>query len=197
MPASRRVKPLSLIASLAASGATLLSWTMPWFVVVFGGTETSRPPLDASGEIAAPALAALGLAGLALVAALAIAGPVFRIILGVLQIAIGLSVAWSAWSAIAAPVAAVAPLVTEATGITGANSVEALVESANQTAWPVVTLLIGMLTVVVGVFIIASGRSWPGSSRKYQPVGLEPADDSRSAVSDWDSLSDGSDPTSR
>ncbi|HEU4807089.1 MAG TPA: Trp biosynthesis-associated membrane protein [Homoserinimonas sp.] len=194
---NRAWKPVSLIASILLSALTLLSWTMTWFVVSLGGAESSRPAISVTGEVAAPALAALGLAGLALVAALAIAGPLFRIALGVLQAAIGACIGWSAWSAITDPVAASAPLVTETTGITGGQSVEALVDAAAATPWPGITLAISALIFLTGVFIVVTARRWPTAASRYQAVRFDDTDAPRSAVSDWDSLSDGSDPTSR
>jgi hypothetical protein len=194
---SRRLKVISLIVSMALSALTLLAWTMTWFDVVLGGSEPARLVISVTGEVAAPALAALGLAGLALVAALAIAGPVFRTVLGVLQAAIGVCVAWSAWGAIANPVAASAPLVTETTGISGARSIEALVESVAATPWPAVAMVVSALMIAIGIFIVATGRRWPGATTRYQGARFEDPDAPRSPVSDWDSLSDGSDPTSR
>jgi len=194
---SRRLKAVSLIVSILLSALTLLAWTMTWFQVVLGGAESSSTEISVTGEVAAPALAALGLAGLALVAALAIAGPVFRMVLGVLQAAIGACVAWSAWGAISDPVAASAPLVTETTGISGARSIDALVETVAATAWPGITMVVSALMVITGIFIVATARRWPGPTSRYQGVRLEDPDAPRSSVSDWDSLSDGSDPTSR
>ena len=202
MTSSRRLKPLTLLASLAVSGLTLLAWTMVWFVVTVHGSSTdamavAQPTLDVTGEVAAPALAALSLAGLALVAALAIAGSVVRVILGILQAAIGASAAWSAAMAMAAPTAASAPVISELTGVSGTESVAALVESISFTVWPILTLVFGVITVAIGVFVIVTGKRWPDSSRRYQPVRFDDSIEPRSNVSDWDSLSDGADPTSR
>ena len=194
---SRRLKAISLIVTILLSALTLLAWTMTWFQVVLGGGESASTEISVTGEVAAPALAALGLAGLALVAALAIAGPVFRMVLGVLEVAIGACVAWSAWGAISDPVAASAPLVTETTGISGARSVDTLVESVAVTAWPAVTILVSVLMVITGIFIVATARRWPGPTSRYQGIRVEDPDAPRTSVSDWDSLSDGSDPTSR
>lgn len=198
----RRLKPVSpksvsMVASALLGALTLLSWTMTWFVVTLEGAERSGPAIPVTGETAAPALAALGLAALALVAALAIAGPLFRVILGLLQAVIGVCVGWSAWGAINDPVGASAPLVTENTGISGGQSVETLVDSATATAWPAVTLALGVILVLVGMFIVATAGRWPTAGNKYQTVRFAETDAPHSAVSDWDSLSDGSDPTSR
>jgi uncharacterized membrane protein (TIGR02234 family) len=193
----RRAKVLTLIAGIAVGGLTLLAWTMPWFVVTLVNASTQGGQLEVTGEHAAPALAALGLAGLALVGALAIAGPVFRVVLGVLEAAIGISVCLSAWGAITDPIAAAAPLVSEHTGISGSQSVSGLIESATPTPWPVATVLIGALSIVLGALIVVTAGRWPSRPSRYQAVRLEDAQEPRSAVSDWDSLSDGDDPTSR
>jgi uncharacterized membrane protein (TIGR02234 family) len=194
---NRRLKPISLILGIVFSALTLLSWTMTWFVIVVAESGDSRQTMSVTGEVAAPALAALGLAGLALVAALAIAGRVFRIVLGLLQAAIGVSIGISAWGALVDPVAASTPLITQATGISGGESVDALVAGATVTSWPGLTIAIAVLLIAIGLFIVVTARRWPDAASRYQSVRLEEADAPRSAVSDWDSLSDGSDPTSR
>jgi uncharacterized membrane protein (TIGR02234 family) len=193
----RRIKPVSLLAALAVSAATLLCWTMTWFIITLDESDAVTDAINVTGETAAPALAALGLAGLALVAALAIAGHVFRIILGVLQAAIGGSVVWSALSAIIDPIGVSASLITETTGIAGTESVKALVGSVDATFWPVATLTLGVLTILCGIFIVSTSRRWPQAASRYQATRFEETDAPRSSISDWDSLSDGSDPTSR
>lgn len=192
-----RLKPVSLVAGILLSALTLLSWTTTWFVVTLGEAEVPEQAISVTGETAAPALAALGLAGLALVAALAIAGLAFRIVLGVLQVAIGASVGWSALSAIGDPVGASSPLVTETTGIAGGQSVNALVDAVAASPWPSVTVAVGALLILCGIFIVATSRRWPSATSRYQAARFDEADAPHSAVSDWDSLSDGSDPTSR
>ncbi|MCU1513885.1 MAG: hypothetical protein JWO10_975 [Microbacteriaceae bacterium] len=193
LASSRRLKSWSLILGVLLSGLTLLSWTSQWFVLKLAGSG-SQSPLVATGDVAAPALIALALAGLALVAALAIAGPVFRIVLGVLELLIGFTVGLSAVLAIADPVQASAQLVTSATGVSGRDSVASLVASVSSSAWPSITAVAGVLIMAFGVFVVVTGRRWPGSSRKYSAVRLEP-DGTPNPVSDWDSLSTGTDPT--
>lgn len=200
----RRLKTLSLLLGLVFSGAAFLAWSQPWFVATLGGASASHPPLSAAGDVAAPAVAALALAGLAGMGALAISGPVFRVILAFLQVLVGGCIALSAVLALLAPVAAVEPLVTAATGIEGHEAVAALVATVPATAWPWVALVAGVLLALLGVVIALTGRAWPGSSRKYQAVRFEavrfePVDaiaDTDRAVSDWDALSGGADPTS-
>lgn len=201
MKGPRGLKNLALLATIVVSGLTLLTWTGQWFSLTIAadatGNSTKTTVLAVSGDVAAPGLIALALAGLALTAALAIAGPVLRYVLGVLQVILGVSIAVSSITAFSNPVASSESVVTTATGVSGAKSVAALVGSVSVTAWPYLAAVVGILTVLVGLFVLITGRRWPGSSRKYQAAGRTPTEPGVSPVSDWDSLSGGSDPTSR
>jgi len=185
----RRLKLGVIVAGLVLSGLTLLAWTQQWFAI----SLLPDGSVAVGGDVAAPALAALALSGLALVAALAIAGPVFRVVLGLLEAAIGALAVVSAVLAIVDPVAACASAITAVTGVSGAASVAALVSAVAPTAWPFVALLAGALIVTVGITIVVSSRLWPQSSRKYQAARLAEVDGS--PIGDWDALSDGRDPT--
>ncbi|HEY9497899.1 MAG TPA: Trp biosynthesis-associated membrane protein [Terrimesophilobacter sp.] len=193
----RRLKTMSIVAGVVFAGLALLSWTQTWFVVVLGGQAAGHAPIAADGSVGAPAVSALALACLAGIGAMAISGPFFRAVLAVLQLVIGACIVLSAALALSSPVSAVLSLVTEATGVAGTGPAAELIDSVAATVWPWASLLSGALLAALGIVILATGRRWPGSSRKYQPVRLEEAEGSDSAVSDWDSLSGGSDPTSR
>lgn len=195
---SRRIKNYSLLAAIVLSALTLVTWTSQWYSLRLRESATGKPVLSITGDVAAPALVALALAGLALVAALAIAGPFFRAVLGVVQVVLGFTIALSSIIAIANPVQASASAITAATGVSGSKSVAALVQSVSPTIVPVLAAVLGILTLLLGVFVLVSSRYWPRSSSRYQqPVRLESAEPNGDAVSDWDSLSGGSDPTSR
>ena len=193
----RRSKSLILLAGVLASALTLLVWTQNWFHLTVSGTDTAISTLAVAGSTAAPDLAALSLAGFALVAALAISGPLLRVAFGVLQAAIGLAVAASSIVALQAPVASSTAAVTKATGVSGATPVAALVTSVSLSAWPWIAIALGVITALIGVITIFTVRRWPGATRRYEPIRGESSKDSASPVSDWDELSDGSDPTSR
>ncbi len=188
---AQRLKVLLLLGGLIASGLVLVGWTQSWFDVELSTGQS----LSVTGDVAAGGLAALGLSGLALGAALAIAGPVFRVILGVLEVAIGGLVVLSASLALADPVRASLAAITGATGESGEDSARALVSGIAATPWPALALVLGVLLAALGILVIATSRRWPASSRKYQAVRLEQADGERSSVGDWDALSDGRDPT--
>lgn len=186
---AKRLKLASIFTAVGLSALVLLSWTQEWFAIRLGSGET----LSIAGDVAAPALTALALSGLALAGALAIAGTVFRVILGLIQVSIGALVITSAVLALADPVAASAREITQATGVSGDESIAALVSAAVASPWPAVTVVLGILLALLGLATALTTRYWPVSSRKYQAVRLEETDGS--PVADWDALSDGRDPT--
>jgi hypothetical protein len=192
-----RIKPLFLLAGVVLNAAVLLAWTQQWFTVDLAGDGPAQPAIAVAGDTAAPALAALSLAGLAALAALTLAGAFFRRVLGVLQVLLGGSIVLSAAAAVADPVGASAELVTKATGVSGAESIDRLVGSVAQTPWPFVTLALGLLIAALGVALIAIGSRWPHAPRRFQSAKSQPPAATGAAASDWDSLSGGSDPTSR
>ena len=184
-----------MLAGVVLSGLTILTWTNPWFSLTIDGSAATQSHLTAAGDVAAPALVTLALAGLALVGALAIAGPLIRYVLGAVQTLLGVTIVLSAVSALRDPVAASASLITEATGVSGAAPIAALVRSVSVTPWPAITIVVGALVVLLGLFLLFTGRFWPASSRKYQAVRLERQAVGENPAADWDSLSNGTDPT--
>ena len=192
----RRLKSVILLSSVVFAALALMSWTQTWFTVSLDDSGSGHPVLSVAGDVGAPALSALALASLAATGALAIAGPVFRKILAVLQVVLGGCIALSAILAISSPTAAVGPAVTTATGVAGDGPVAALISSIDASAWPFVALFCGVVIVVSAAFALLGSSNWPNSARKYEPVRFEPADARGSAISDWDTLSGGKDPTS-
>lgn len=203
----RRLKYTSILAIVLVAAVNLTASTQPWFTLTLVPTSGSTA-IRVDGTVAAPALTALSLSSLALAAALAIAGPAFRVVLGVLQVLLGACIALSAWTALADPVIAGSSLVTDATAIAGSESVAALVDGTTSTAWPVITLIAAVITALVGVFTLATLRRWPGTGKKKRVSRFEPADGyghGASTVStddgeidpvvSWDELSRGDDPT--
>jgi hypothetical protein len=186
----RRLKLTLLLSGLLLSGVVFAGWTQQWFAV----TLVDGPTLSVAGDVAAPALSTLALTCLVLIGALSIAGPFFRVVLGVLQVALGATMVLSGVLALADPVKASSASVTDATGIAGSAPVAELVASVAVSAWPWVSTIAAALIALTGVAIVVTGRKWPGSGRKYSAVKLEPSGE-RTAVDDWDALSGGTDPT--
>lgn len=192
-----RIKLLIVLGGLLAAALALLAWTQTWVIAHVSGAT-----IEVNGAAAAPALSALALAGLALGGALTIAGPVFRIALGVLELVLGVSVIIAASGALAQPAGAAIADVTKLTGIAGDQSVLALISDASTTVWPWIGVLAGVLFALAGLGVLVTSRRWPGPSRKYQAVRLESADTTPlsakdAAIDNWDELSRGSDPTER
>ena len=183
-----RVRLAIILAGVAVAGLVLLAWTQPWFDLILEGGQ----PLSVPGQSAAPALSALGLASFALLGALTIAGRVVRIVLGVLETAIGVFVVLVAVGALRDPAAASGPTITESTAVSGPASIAALIAAVSATAWPWVAIVAGVLTVLVGAAVFMTGRRWPGPTRRFESA---PADDSGTPVGAWDTLTEGSDPT--
>ena len=212
MASARRLKLGHILVVLAASGLALLAWTQVWVNVIVGQSGSAVHSLEVSGSTAAPGVTALALAGLALAGALSIAGPVIRVVLGLLQVLLGFSVCLSAILAVTDPAAASAGAVTDATGISGADSVVDAVASAAVTPWPFIALLAGVVMGGAGVGVLVTSRRWPGPTSRYQAVRFEAAESAestdadgpdaadvsapeRDAIDDWDGLSRGEDPT--
>lgn len=204
----RRLKSAAILAIVLLAALELTASTQTWSTLSLVPTAGDGGDIDVVGTVAAPALSALALAGLALAAALAIAGPAFRVVLGLLQVVLGASVVLAAATAIADPVRAGSALVTEATAIAGQESVAALVDGSTATAWPVVALVCGASTALLGVVVLVTVRRWP-DARAKRASRFEPADgyghgastvETEDGVIDpvvsWDDLSRGDDPTS-
>jgi hypothetical protein len=118
---------------------------------------------------------------------------VFRFVLGSLEALLGVTVVLSGVLALADPVKAATASISDATGVAGSDAVAALVANVSITAWPWVATVAGALLVLLGGVVVGSAARWPGSGRKYSAVRIAAEDGS--AVDDWDSLSDGNDPT--
>jgi uncharacterized membrane protein (TIGR02234 family) len=165
---SRRAKYLTILVVVIGSGLVLLASTQPWFSVVLTAAGGHAGALVVQGSAAAPALTALALAGLALAAALAIAGPVFRIVLSVLGILLGASVLISAFTAVGDPVQAASSAITAATGVSGDASVARLVARVDAQLWPAIAIAGGIVLLLAAAAVMVTGRLWPGASKRYE-----------------------------
>jgi hypothetical protein len=215
----RRLKLVLILTVLAASSLALLAWTQVWVNAKVGLPDAGTQVLQIDGAIAAPALTALALSGFALAGALTIAGRLIRVVLGALELLLGVSVFVAAFLAVADPSEASATAVTAATGIAGHESIALSVLGTVVTPWPFVAMGAAVIMAATGVAVVATSSRWPGSTRKYQAVRFEQVavpdgSDQTSAttsdaatasrepapsdsVGDWDDLSRGEDPTAR
>jgi hypothetical protein len=186
-----RLKFLSLAFVAVLAALVLLAWSQQWFELRLSGDSDV---IGVDGDAAAGGLPPLAFASFALVLALAIAGPVFRVILGILEALLGVAVVAVSAVALSDPIAASARLITEGTGVTGIESMRELVSSYSVDLWPYLAIGCGLLMVTLGIAIAITGHRWPRSGRKYSRSRLE-ATDAESPVDEWDALSGGDDPT--
>ncbi|MFF1633199.1 Trp biosynthesis-associated membrane protein [Leifsonia sp. NPDC058248] len=165
---SRGAKYLTLLLLVIGSGLTLLASTQTWFSVTLTAAANHAGAIIVQGSAAAPALTALSLAGLALTAALAIAGPVFRIVLALLGILLGVSVLISAGSALGDALGSASAAITSATGVAGDASLSRLVARIDTAIWPAIAIAGGVVLVLASAAVIVTTRLWPGPSRRYE-----------------------------
>jgi hypothetical protein len=187
---SRRLRLLTILLIAAVAGLTLLTTTQTWWTV-----HLSDRSITVQGTVAAQALSALSLTELALAAALAISGPVFRFILGVLQLLVAFTVVTTSIFSLTDPEQPSESLISKATGVAGTTAIGRLIHSVSFTPWGAFAIAFGVLAFLVGIWLLATFRRWPAASRKYSAVRFASANGPRDHVVDWDTLSEGDDPT--
>lgn len=185
-----RLRLISMAVIVVEAALVALAWSQTWFLLRLSGVELPVP-----GSVAGGALLPLALASLTLVAALALAGPFFRVVLGVLDALLGVCVIVVCIWALSDPVRASVQVLTDSTGISGEGTLLGMVASAPVTPWPFVALVLGIVMVVTGLGIAVTSRAWPTSGAKYSRTRLETPDGT--AIDDWDALSEGDDPTEK
>jgi uncharacterized membrane protein (TIGR02234 family) len=191
----RRLRLYTILGIGVLALLTLLTTTQDWWTLHLAGHT-----VDVQGTVAAGALSALALCGIALAAALAIAGPVFRLILGLIQLLIAFTIVFTSSISLADPEQPSAQLLTTATGIEGDTALHKLILSVTYTPWGSIAIAVGILAFLAGIWLLLTFRLWPVASRKYSSARFEEAGDQasrgpRDAVVDWDALSSGEDPT--
>ncbi|MBK5239483.1 MAG: Trp biosynthesis-associated membrane protein [Actinomycetales bacterium] len=207
----QKIKSRLLLLVALCAVLTMIAWSQTWLTLSLSSGVVGDTPLSVTGQTMAPGLSALGLTSLALLAALALAGTVFRLILGVVQLGLGIGVTFTAVAAMNDPTSAAAPALIVITGIQDVPALKELVSAQMLTAWPFVSLGVGILTAVSGILILFLSRSWPRAGRKYasSTTTVDPSiaplvatkeqaevDSSHARIDAWDDLSRGGDPTS-
>ena len=188
---------LIVVAGIAvAGGVALLAGSQPWVSFMLDGEHTLH---SATGHDVNPALSPVAIALVAAALALTIAGKVFRAVLGALVALLGAGVVALCFGVINSPLASVSGKITELTGIAGGATANGVVWS-QLSGWAWATLAAGLVAALLGVAVLVVGRRWAQGGRKYDQAPREGAAAAASGkpdrISDWDSLSDGEDPTS-
>jgi uncharacterized membrane protein (TIGR02234 family) len=188
----RRTKSVLLAAAVLAAALVFASTTQTWVTVTMDGAPE---PVLATAATAAPALSALALAQLALVGALALVGRIARVVLGVVQLLIGGVICYLGGGVLADPLGSSTTAIAKATAISGSQSIAELATDVQLSVWPTAALAGGIAVAVIAVLVLVTGRTWPGSSRKYDTATPGSPERQRTAVDDWDALTAGDDPT--
>jgi len=187
---ARKLRLYTILVIGLVAVLTLLTTTQTWWTL-----HLATRSIAIAGTVAGPALAALALCALVLAAALALAGPVFRLVLGLLQLLLAVTIVLTTILSLARPDQPSESAVQTATGIAGATSIDHLIRSVTLTPWGFIAVALGFIAFLLGIWLLVTFRLWPAPSRKYQAVRFQPSDGPRDAVVDWDALSDGTDPT--
>ncbi|HEY1531876.1 MAG TPA: Trp biosynthesis-associated membrane protein [Galbitalea sp.] len=187
---ARKLRLYTIVAIGLVAVLTLLTTTQTWWTL-----RLATRSLPIAGTVAGPALAALALCAVVLAAALALAGPVFRLVLGLLQLLLSFTIVFTTILSLVHPDQPSESAVQTATGIAGSASIDHLIKSVTLTPWGFVAVALGFVAFVLGIWLLLTFRVWPAASRRYQAVRFQPADGPRDAVVDWDALSEGTDPT--
>ena len=187
-----RRRPAAILAILLASGSLLLAWSQAWFVLSIDPGSGAAETLALAGDAAAPALIAIALAVMAVAAVLALAGPRLRVVLAAAIAILGVGAVAVSVSVLADPSTVFEREIAELTGLGGAGASSAILAAAS-TIWPVVAIIGGAATAVLGVVVAIVSRHWRSTGRRYER-GTTPADPTDS-VAAWDAISGGGDPT--
>ena len=206
-----RVKSRTLLLVAACAVLVMVTWSQTWSTLSLSSGIAGDTPVPVSGQTMAPGLSAIGLTSLALLAALALAGRIFRIVLGAIQVVLGVIIVYTAMNVLGDPVTAASPALITITGLQDIPAIRELVSGQATTAWPFVAGATGIVTGLAGLLIIVTARSWPQSGRKYAatekppsplhsplntPLAQVDTESSHARIDAWDDLSRGGDPTS-
>lgn len=180
---------LSLLSLAVVVGVCALpTWVTATGTSALAGEVAVRVP----GGQAAPVVPATALVLAAAGVALLLAGRAGRWVVAAVVLAGGVALAVAAGAVLADPASRAVDAVATQTGV------GRLTSPARLTAWPGVTVAVGVLAVVVAVLLARSSARWSAPSRRHEvapsssaPV-ASPAPDERS---DWDALTRGSDPS--
>ena len=198
MLATKRVLLLSLIA---AAVMLLFASTREWMHVDLVEGAATVTQLRITGQVTATGVMPIALALLAVGVTLTIAGRVMRTLLAALVALLGVWIVLTSFTAARGEesdlVALAGAELSQVTGL-GASEHMSAVARVSVTPWPLVTVGLGALTVLIGIAIVVWGRNWKTAGRKYESTARRSGTPNGSVadrISDWDSLSDGDDPS--
>ncbi len=191
----KRARLVSVLSILAGGLFGLIASTQTWLEATIN--DGAAEPVHVPGADVLPLLAPLSLAAIATAMTLSIAGVVFRYVMGILAVAIGVTMLVLNIRLITAASAHdVAGAVTDATGIAGDTVIAEMVTSLTQTPWVTLTVVAWLLVTGGGLIALISARSWGASGKKYRVASSgTPHTGPLDNLDSWDDLSRGDDPT--
>lgn len=185
------------VSTLAGLIFTLQTW------VVFRFSEVSlngegNAGFSVTGAELSQLTVALLLAVLALTAVVGITGKRLRAILLALVVIVGSLTLATVTLALSSPIAASQTRLTEQTGLSGMDTLSQQLTSVVITPLPYFTLGASVVVTLVAIVGLAVHSRWTSSGRRYEvqrqeKIGSEKPD----RIDDWDSLSQGDDPSDR
>lgn len=191
--------PLIAVLVLAVAG-TLAAATQVWVALELREDAAAFAHFAVTGQQLNSSLSPVALAGLAAGLALTIAGRVFRFVLGAVVVLLGVAISAMSVGVLGNPVAVTSARLAEVTGLTG-HAQDALVLHASVSAWPTVSLILGVLTALSGAAVLLLAGRWREGGRKYRSAsdggaqgrtaGIEGVD----RISEWDTQTSGEDPS--
>lgn len=188
------------LLGLVLSGLTVITaFALPWVTTtapLVEGLSESLTNVTFTGRELLPLAAAMGWVGLAALAGIIAARGWGRVIVGFVVVAAGLVTAVGATGFGTNPRSLLSATLTGRIGSRDLGGVD--LGQWSRTPWWALGLVGGLGLVVSGGLIVARGRTWPGLSRRYERSATAKSAATSgpiSALSAWDALDRGEDPT--
>lgn len=177
-----------LVLVLAAASVVLVSGSREWVSGSVDDVVLGASALHGVGSDVAPGALAAALVGMASAVAAATSGRVVRVVAACSAVMAAVLGATVVISVLVDPSGALAGLAAAGTGRSGS-----LAAQGHVGVWAWAALAAMLVMGIGGLGALAGGRRWQGLPSRYEAG--EPAAGHPSAVSTWDQLSRGEDPT--
>lgn len=185
---SRRVFVAVLCGCALTGGLVLIAAGRVWGRAMLTTVTGSADRVSVTGHVAEAALPALGIALLVLAAGVIAARGWLRRVVGLVVVFVGAVV--------------VALAVASRTDVSSAleHRTFAVAHTSvppHTSVWAVVTAMAGLVAVGCGALTVVFGARWPALGARYDAAGARGSagDSSATAMSEWDALDRGEDPT--
>ena len=184
----RRGFVVVLVSCALAAAIVLIAAGRVWGRAQLTTVTASIDRVSVTGHGAEPALPALGIALLVLTAGVIAARGWLRRIVGCVVVSVGAAV-------VALAVASRSDVADELGRRAFAVAHTSL--PPRTSGWAVITAVAGAVAVCCGALTVAVGARWPGLGARYDAAGARTVQPSSSstAMSEWDALDRGEDPT--